>query len=55
MGSYRPGGKEVDETRLHHTVVVRDGNVYDQWNPNGIGIEDYKNLWDYGDDMNFGF
>ncbi|MFJ9760304.1 polymorphic toxin-type HINT domain-containing protein [Streptomyces sp. NPDC101149] len=55
LGPYKPGGKEVDETWFHHTVVVRDGKVFDQWHPGGIDSEEFKGLWTYGDDIDFGF
>lgn len=44
------------EAWFHHTVVVRDGKVFDQWNPNGISIAEYKAQWgDIADDIDFGF
>ncbi|MCX5261752.1 polymorphic toxin-type HINT domain-containing protein [Streptomyces canus] len=58
MGPYRPKGPgtpELDESWFHHTVVVRDGKVYDQWAPRGIEIDEFKKRFDYGDDIDFGF
>ncbi|WUX48860.1 Hint domain-containing protein [Streptomyces sp. NBC_01435] len=58
MGPYRPKGPrtpELDESWFHHTVVVRDGKVYDQWAPRGISIDEFKKRFDYGDDIDFGF
>jgi hypothetical protein len=40
----------------HHEVVVKDGRVYDGFGPaEGIPIEEYKNLWEFPEDINFGF
>jgi hypothetical protein len=58
LGPYRPEGPgtpEVDETWFHHTVVVRDGEVFDQWHPHGVGIDEYQQMWDYSEDIDFGF
>lgn len=58
LGPYRPGGPgtpAVDEDWFHHTVVVRDRQVFDQWHPDGVGIDEYKQMFDYHDDINFGF
>lgn len=58
LGPYRPGGPgtpAVDENWGHHTVVVRDGQVFDQWHPDGVSISEFKEMWDYGDVINFGF
>ncbi|WP_222593224.1 Hint domain-containing protein, partial [Cellulomonas composti] len=58
LGPYRPGGPgttEVGERWGHHTVVVRDGNVFDQYHPSGVGVEDFKRMFDYGDMIDFGF
>ncbi|WP_329409367.1 polymorphic toxin-type HINT domain-containing protein [Streptomyces sp. NBC_00704] len=58
MGPYRPKGPgtpELGESWFHHTVVVRDGKVYDQWAPKGIEIDKFKERFDYGDDIDFGF
>ncbi|MEH1164367.1 polymorphic toxin-type HINT domain-containing protein [Micromonospora sp. CPCC 205539] len=58
MGPYRPKGPGtpvLDEPWFHHTVVVKDGKVYDQWHPQGIGIDEYKTRFDYAEDMDFGF
>lgn len=44
------------EAWFHHTVVVRGGKVFDQWNPNGISIQEYKAQWgDMADEIDFGF
>lgn len=58
LGGYRPGGPGtplLDEDWYHHTVVVRDGKVYDQWHEDGIGIEEYKMLFDDREFIDFGF
>ncbi|CNG76713.1 Cell wall-associated polypeptide CWBP200 [Mycobacterium tuberculosis] len=58
MGPYRPNGPgtpELGESWFHHTVVVKEGKVYDQWHPKGIGIDEYKTRFDYGEDIDFGF
>ena len=58
LGPYRPEGPgtpEVDEAWFHHTVVVRGGQIFDQWHPNGVDSGDYKEMWDYGEDIDFGF
>jgi Pretoxin HINT domain len=40
----------------HHEVVVKDGMVYDAFTgAKGTSIADYKALWEYPDDINFGF
>ncbi|MFI2612514.1 polymorphic toxin-type HINT domain-containing protein [Kitasatospora sp. NPDC018619] len=40
----------------HHYVVIRDGRVYDAFTPRGgLTISEYKSLWEYGEDINFGF
>lgn len=49
------GGLEVAENWGHHTVVIRDELVFDQWHPEGIGVDDFKALWDYGEFIEFGF
>lgn len=52
LGPYKgsPG-----EDFFHHTVVVRDGKVFDQFHPHGIPIDEFKAKWEYGDDIDFGF
>lgn len=58
LGPYRPGGPgtpAVPENWGHHTVVVRDGQVFDQWHPDGVSISEFKEMWDYGDIIQFGF
>ncbi|MBI2823266.1 MAG: hypothetical protein HYX69_01095 [Planctomycetia bacterium] len=40
----------------YHTVVVKDGRVYDALTGHqGMAIDEYKKLWDYASDINFGF
>ncbi len=40
----------------HHEVVVRDGRVYDiTTGHQGVAIAEYKRLWEYPHDINFGF
>jgi hypothetical protein len=37
-------------------VVVRDGRAYDVLTgPEGLPVGEYKALWEYADDINFGF
>ncbi|MFC6568622.1 RHS repeat-associated core domain-containing protein [Actinoplanes utahensis] len=58
MGPYRPKGPgtpELGESWFHHTVVLKEGKVYDQWHKDGIGIDEYKQRFDYWEDMDFGF
>jgi hypothetical protein len=39
-----------------HYVVVKDGMVYDAiTGPNGMSASAYKQLWEYGDVIDFGF
>ena len=39
-----------------HTVVVSRGRVYDSYTGiQGMLIEDYKKLWQFPGDLNFGF
>jgi hypothetical protein len=39
-----------------HYVVVKDGKVYDALTgPNGMTTSGYKQLWEYGDVLDFGF
>jgi RHS repeat-associated protein len=52
LGPYR--GKPTEWG--HHDVVEKDGRIYDAMTgPDGCPIDDYKNLWDYADDLDFGF
>ncbi|WP_420162156.1 polymorphic toxin-type HINT domain-containing protein [Nocardiopsis sp. CNT-189] len=38
----------------HHDVVIKDGRVYDAFSSrHGVPIEEYRNLWQYGDDLEF--
>ncbi len=40
----------------HHEVVVKDGRVFDATTGHeGLPISDYKKLWQYADEINFGF
>jgi hypothetical protein len=40
----------------YHEVVVKDGRVYDVLTgPDGLLISEFKKLWEYADDINFGF
>lgn len=48
--------KPSSEFWAHHTVVVKDGRVYDQFTGSeGLPIEEWKSLWDYTDEIDFGF
>jgi hypothetical protein len=39
-----------------HHVVLKDGKVYDALTgPNGMATSAYKQLWEYGDALDFGF
>jgi hypothetical protein len=52
LGPYRG----QDSGWYSHTVVVRDGRVYDAFGPRtGVPVDDYKKLFDYRDVINFGF
>lgn len=58
LGPYRPQGPGtplVDEAWGYHMVAVREGKIFDQWHPEGVGIGDYKQMFDYGDIIGFGF
>jgi RHS repeat-associated protein len=58
LGEYRPAGPgtpAVEESWGHHTVVVRDGTVFDQWHTGGVSIEEFKQMWDYAALIDFGF
>lgn len=40
----------------YHEVVVKDGRVYDAFGPRGgVTIDEYKNLFQYSDAIDFGF
>ncbi|MCP3994806.1 MAG: hypothetical protein GY722_07055, partial [bacterium] len=48
------GGKRTDWQ--YHEVVVKDGRVIDALTgPGGLPIDEFKMLWEYADDINFGF
>jgi len=48
------GGRWTDWQ--YHEVVVRDGRAYDVLTgPEGLPVGEYKALWEYADDINFGF
>jgi hypothetical protein len=56
---YPPGIPAADlASRLggwaHHTVVVKDGRVWDQF-VSAMPIDDFKALWEFGDVIDFGF
>jgi hypothetical protein len=52
-GTYFPNNVEV---WYHHTVVVRNGQVFDQFFPKGISIVDWKRMWgNAGKNIDFGF
>jgi hypothetical protein len=58
MGPYRPGGPgapELNESWFHHTVVVKDGKVYDQWAREGVEVSKFKERFLYWEDIDFGF
>jgi hypothetical protein len=58
LGPYRPDGPgtpAVPEDWGHHTVVVQDGQVFDQWHATGVSIEEFKQMFDYSDFIAFGF
>ncbi|WP_211841613.1 polymorphic toxin-type HINT domain-containing protein [Rudaeicoccus suwonensis] len=58
LGEYRPDGPDTDavpETWFHHTVVLRDDLVYDEYNPNGASIDDFKQMFQYHEFIHFGF
>ncbi|MFI6596885.1 RHS repeat-associated core domain-containing protein [Nonomuraea sp. NPDC050536] len=47
---------EPNESWKHHTVVVKDGRVYDQYTgSHGMPINEWKREWHYHEDINFGF
>jgi len=50
LGKYRGQDTYWD----HHDVVVLDGRVYDDWTgPEGQPMDEYRNEFQYGDDLNF--
>lgn len=52
LGAYR--GKNWGWA--HHEVVVKEGRVYDAFTGGkGASIAEYKALWEYPDDIKFGF
>lgn len=52
LGPYRGEALQWD----FHRVVVKDGRVYDAFTGHkGVGIAEYKALWEYADDISFGF
>jgi hypothetical protein len=52
LGPYRG----VHAPWYYHTVVVLDGRVYDAFTGrDGVPIEEYKDLWQYRDDIDFDF
>ncbi len=59
-GSARPIGSRYkldpdEEVWFHHTVVVKDGRVYDQYTgDNGMSIDEWKEQWE-PNDLDFGF
>lgn len=39
----------------HHDVVLKDGRVYDAFTgSDGLPLDEYKQLWQYPDAINFG-
>jgi pretoxin HINT domain-containing protein len=53
LGKYR---LSPNEDWGHHSVVVKDGRVFDQFTgPQGVPINEWKKLWEYGDVIDFGF
>jgi hypothetical protein len=54
LGEYALKPDEV--VWFHHTVVVKDGKVYDEFTgSSGISVKEWKQLWKYGDSIDFGF
>ncbi|MFM8324689.1 MAG: hypothetical protein ACKN9U_07505 [Pirellulaceae bacterium] len=52
LGGYR----DVEPGWAEHHVVVKDGRVYDGFGPaDGVPIDEYKELWEFPSDINFGF
>ncbi|GAA3688229.1 hypothetical protein GCM10022267_88720 [Lentzea roselyniae] len=52
LGPYRG----QDSGWFSHTVVVREGRVYDGFSPRtGVPVDEYKKLFDYHDVIDFGF
>ncbi len=40
----------------YHEVVVEGGRVYDPFTGHaGVPLDEYKRLWIYADDLDFGF
>jgi RHS repeat-associated protein len=54
LGEYELGPS--DELWSYHTVLVKEGRVYDQFTPSeGVDIDTWKGLWRYQEDLDFGF
>ncbi len=52
LGSYR----DSPTGWFSHVVVVKNGRIYDGFGPEtGLEVEDYKNLWEYADAINWPF
>ena len=52
LGGYR----DVEPGWAEHHVVVKDGRDYDGFGPaDGAPIDEYKELWEFLSDINFGF
>ena len=48
------GGENMEW--YNHEFVVKDGRVYDAFTGHqGLPINEYKKLWEYGDALDFGF
>jgi hypothetical protein len=39
----------------YHTVLVKDGKVYDEFTKDGMPIAEWKAQWEYADEISFGF
>jgi hypothetical protein len=54
LGGYGPDDFYSDWHE--HVVVVKDGRVYDAFTGSqGLPIDEYKDLWRYKDEIDFGF
>jgi RHS repeat-associated protein len=52
LGKYEP---HKGDPWSYHTVVVKDGKVYDEYHQSGIAIDSWKDLWKHADELDFGF
>ena len=53
---YLGGYREKNWGWYFHDVVVKDGRVYDGFGgPEGVPIDEFKSLWEFSEQLNWGF